>query len=159
VGGRYQPLDPIGVRGGLNLYEYVYNNPLNWRDPLGLDASVRDDSTESVIVRDEDGGYVIKDPGESYDGKQDGVIYDNGDVFKNKDHEKSPFDVDITVDQDGVQFDSLFDNALNSIGEILSDGDPSGWYELGDGSGPGEWEPPAWMMEELKKRNEGGYKQ
>jgi RHS repeat-associated protein len=34
--GRYLTPDPIGVAGGLNLYLYVGNNPLNNADPLGL---------------------------------------------------------------------------------------------------------------------------
>ena len=35
--GRYVTADPIGFAGGdLNLYGYVWNNPLNWSDSLGL---------------------------------------------------------------------------------------------------------------------------
>jgi len=34
--GRFLQPDPIGYTGGLNLYTYLGNNPLNWVDPRGL---------------------------------------------------------------------------------------------------------------------------
>jgi RHS repeat-associated protein len=41
---RWISRDPIGERGGVNLYGYVRNNPLNWIDPLGL-ATIYTDQT------------------------------------------------------------------------------------------------------------------
>ncbi|MBI1728963.1 MAG: RHS repeat-associated core domain-containing protein [Candidatus Rokubacteria bacterium] len=37
---RFLSQDPIGLRGGPDLYSYVRGNPLRWVDPLGLDLTI-----------------------------------------------------------------------------------------------------------------------
>lgn len=49
--GTFIERDPIGYGDGMNLYEYVGSNPVNFVDPMGL-ASVRTDVKLYTLVRD-----------------------------------------------------------------------------------------------------------
>uniref|UniRef100_UPI001114BE38 RHS repeat-associated core domain-containing protein n=1 Tax=Atopomonas hussainii TaxID=1429083 RepID=UPI001114BE38 len=44
--GRYVQADPIGLRGGLNIYVYALNNPLRYADPKGKSVLV----VEIIVV-------------------------------------------------------------------------------------------------------------
>jgi uncharacterized protein RhaS with RHS repeats len=53
--GRWLSRDPIAESGGINLYGYVGNDPINWIDPLGLDATFTysDRTTDSAKTAQE----------------------------------------------------------------------------------------------------------
>lgn len=48
--GRFLTRDPLGYAGGVNLYGYTQNNPINWADPDGLHAIVTRKGTTVTIT-------------------------------------------------------------------------------------------------------------
>jgi len=64
--GRFMQIDPIGYADGLNWYDYVGGDPVNFVDPLGLSTSVPEVSCSGGQVPDGKGGCSILVTGTRY---------------------------------------------------------------------------------------------
>ncbi len=63
--GRWTGPDPIGEAGGVNLYGYVYNSPVNYWDPLGLEillethpVALGNNHSKITIIPDNQAAYA-----------------------------------------------------------------------------------------------------
>lgn len=60
--GRWLSRDPIGETGGMNLYAFVGNNPVNWTDLWGLyvkGSFIRNPQFPLLILKDMDTGEIV----------------------------------------------------------------------------------------------------
>ncbi|WP_229905737.1 RHS repeat-associated core domain-containing protein [Rahnella laticis] len=82
--GRYITQDPIGPRGGWNLYGYVYSKPNELIDPLGLDIWIEGASLDEPELHQ---SVNIGDPNAEYDSYSYGMDdFPYGNVYKDTEH-------------------------------------------------------------------------
>jgi RHS repeat-associated protein len=95
--GRWPSRDPIGEEGGLNLYGYVANCPMRFRDPLGLELDIT--------------GYPLIDAGlTAWSRASQGVI--------------NAFTGGLFDRESGLRY-GTFNNQWNELGEMSNDCDDS----------------------------------
>lgn len=113
--GRFTVQDPIGLKGGWNLYQYA-PNPLTWIDPLGL--------ASDPLAKLEEKGYtgVKKTPGGSLDYSESNALY-------NKKPGVNPI---VKIKYTGVY--PLDDHAANLEAGLNQKSAPKGyvWHHLDD---------------------------
>jgi len=66
--GRFNQTDPIGYASGVSLYGYVFSDPVNFTDPLGLQEYSCDHGTcqDLVVVHCQNGGTALPVSGGAY---------------------------------------------------------------------------------------------
>ena len=190
VPGPGQEPDKLSGMGGvfnyvnLHVYHYAGNNPVKLVDPDG--NFVQNNTTSAFVVRTEDGDYDIVGPGGTYFGKVDGVIMQDGTIYKISDTNKFDFsipavnikirtnEINIIVGQDedgNFTFDlpDFHSVVLNWLGDILKGNEKTSSGSYGPENRPedleGWWtgaintfsEPSTWNETSIRKRLENYY--
>lgn len=164
-----------------SLYHYAGNNSVKYTDPNGKE--VVNESSEYVLIKTEDSGYVILPPKSTYTGKNvenykyepkkniidigkiDGVIKSNGAILKVSDSQtsvlkKSLPNVSAKIDENGEMTISGFLSWLvNSVADKQKlkskNKESSGNYKVGTGNGAGRWLERKPDQEKMKNLSNG----
>jgi RHS repeat-associated protein len=153
---RFTTADP--VRDGNNWFAYVNNDPVNWVDPLGLDAF--NNTNHVQMVKPENSKVVPIFPHQTHSGRIDGILTQDGQTFKVSDKDNPFFSpINAAINQNGdtgkysfsMSLGSRIKNALGDIAKFLTGNfDFSGTFEnKAEGKDAADWwsglpDPDTW---------------
>jgi RHS repeat-associated protein len=159
--GRFISKDPVKgyltIPQSQNSYAYSFNNPVNLSDPSGLD--VYNNSDQHIIVVTGEGNFKIIEPKKNHEGNQDGVIFQDGTIYKNNNG------VDVNVQGNNYASPANpVDAAKNIGGDLIKTAnniipgtkkyDTAGYYKLNDGTSTGNWNPGS-AVSYIQSKNTG----
>jgi len=150
--GRYISADPIGLAGGINLYAYVCNDPVNFVDPWGLcvwDACIGEGAYVGLAAGTAAAGWLASPQGQEALGKAFGWMMNEGDGECGQDHlpsgskpiDKTPWSGDHGEIKDGIGNGPADDTWISPDDHVWNQ-NPDGTYNdhgnAGDYTGSGK---------------------